>query len=205
MEQLLSITTTPIQIEVNISNARLDQSTELPSVEISRERGGYTMKAEPIRVNIDTFEIRQETGLKTDATITKELANEGMKIAYEGTARVVNEGNALAEIHNNVRPSDIAKQRSMESFKVETVMDFIPKSRPDISWDGGTISLNYQTDKLNFEWDVFDKASFEFVPPSIQFTVTERPKVEIEYLGGPIYVPPSADPNYKGSKLDIKG
>jgi hypothetical protein len=35
-----------------------------------------------------------------------------------------------------------------------------------------------------------------FLPPDLELVVTQRPQVVIKYIGGPIYVPPSADPNY---------
>ncbi|MGV8906024.1 MAG: hypothetical protein ACOH15_05450 [Acetobacterium sp.] len=58
---------------------------------------------------------------------------------------------------------------------------------------------------------------FQFVPPDIELKITQRPKVIIKYVGGPIYAPASADPNYvrppglmdiselvQGAKLDLK-
>ncbi|HZK02765.1 MAG TPA: hypothetical protein VFC96_07880, partial [Anaerovoracaceae bacterium] len=35
-----------------------------------------------------------------------------------------------------------------------------------------------------------------FTPPSFEVEILERPKVIIKYVGGPIYIPKSADPNY---------
>ena len=37
----------------------------------------------------------------------------------------------------------------------------------------------------------------EFIPGNVELIVRDRPRVEIEYIGGPIYVPPSANPNYE--------
>ena len=37
----------------------------------------------------------------------------------------------------------------------------------------------------------------------IELTVTQRPEVIIKYIGGPIYVPPSSDPNYE--PVDVRG
>ena len=67
---------------------------------------------------------------------------------------------------------------------------------PDISWDGGEMSIRYEMDKLNFDWRM-EQMSFTFVPGDIEFTVTQQPDVIIKYVGGPLYVPPSADPNYE--------
>ena len=63
-------------------------------------------------------------------------------------------------------------------------------------YDAGRAEI-YENDRSNFEIGASLKASeFEFVPGSIEFTMTQRQEVNFEYLGKPIYVPKSADPNY---------
>ena len=42
----------------------------------------------------------------------------------------------------------------------------------------------------------------EFTPGDIQIEVTQQPDVIIKYVGGPLYVPPSSDPNY--TPIDVK-
>jgi len=56
-------------------------------------------------------------------------------------------------------------------------------------------------DKLNFDWKI-DKGEFEFTPGDIELIVEQKPKVTIKYVGKPIYVPRSADPNYE--PVDVK-
>ena len=41
-----------------------------------------------------------------------------------------------------------------------------------------------------------NEPQFEFTPGDIELTVKQQPDVLIKYVGGPIYVPPSSDPNY---------
>ena len=55
--------------------------------------------------------------------------------------------------------------------------------------------IRYEMDKLNFDWRM-NEPQFEFTPGDIELTVKQRPDVVIKYVGGPIYVPPSSDPNY---------
>ena len=38
---------------------------------------------------------------------------------------------------------------------------------------------------------------------ALNFSITQQPDVKIEYVGDPIYVPPSANPNYTPA-VDIK-
>ena len=63
------------------------------------------------------------------------------------------------------------------------------------------MEIRYQMDKLNFDWKI-DKGEFEFTPGDIEITVEQQPSVIIKYMGGPIYVPRSSDPNYE--PVDVK-
>ena len=47
-----------------------------------------------------------------------------------------------------------------------------------------------------------NQMQFTFVPGDIEFKVTQQPDVVNKYIGSPLYVPPSADPNYE--PLDTK-
>ena len=206
MAQLLDITTTPISIEVTITPARLEQHTKLPKAEVTRHKGGMKIEADPIRINIDTFDMRESLGYLSDGTRIREEAQKGIKVLYQGMARVVKEGQELANNAVGMRPSDIAKNRALnEATDVQPVLEFLPKEGPDISWDGGTLNIQYEVVQLDFDWDVATQANFEFIPGDIQFIIKQMPRVDIEYIGGPIYVPPSADPNYDESQhFDVK-
>jgi hypothetical protein len=41
-----------------------------------------------------------------------------------------------------------------------------------------------------------DNLDTSFLPPDLELKVVEMPKVIIKYVGGPLYIPRSADPNY---------
>ena len=89
---------------------------------------------------------------------------------------------------------------------IETIVDFIPKEGADVTFDKGKLTLNYTPTDVNVDWENVNQSPVEFVPGNIEIIVKERPKVEIEYVGEPIYVPPSSNPNYKEPKvLDTKG
>jgi hypothetical protein len=47
------------------------------------------------------------------------------------------------------------------------------------------------------DWDTNPSAQLEFVPGSVEFIVNQRPRLEIEYTGEPIYFPRSAAPGYE--------
>lgn len=195
MNQMLNISSVPINIEVNITKAELKQSTEAPTVQINKNPGGMQIKADPIKVQIDNTAVRESLGYghKNIDTFAKDEANKGISVAYQAIATIVNEGDSLSRMETT--PPEIAASKAARTL--DTVMDFLPKGSPDISWTGNTLSINYQADQLEMDWDVQPKANLEFVPGSIEFIVNQLPKVEIEYTGEPIYFPRSAAPGYE--------
>lgn len=203
---LLQITTIPIKIEIKVTNAKFEHSEEYtqPRVNISSKNGGFVMEAEPIKINIDTYQARKSMGPghMTDGDILKQKAQEGFSIAFQGTAKDVSEGDQLAR---GMTPSEIALNNARAGATVQTIMDFLPKEGADITFDGGTLNIEYQMGTQDIDWDVHPNSPLEFIPGSVEFIVHDRPRVEIEYVGDPIYVPPSANPNYEPPFFDVRG
>ena len=189
MKRLIEITTVPIQIEMKTTNAKLEYARATAEMEISREKNGLKIKSRPIKVNIDTFEARNSLS-PTLARYLDQNAERGKQAAYEATATYANQGQLLLET-----------RIGEELVKTNVGIDFLPDPGPEITWDPGELSIRYEMDKLNFDWKM-GEGSFEFTPGDIEFTVTQRPDVVIKYVGGPIYVPPSSDPNYE--PVDVK-
>lgn len=205
--QLIKITTVPISIELKSSPAQLkntsgEQSLGVPKLSMSREKGGFKITSEPIKVNIDTYESMKSAGIMSPLDRTFEAKQKGIQIAYEATARYVADGNALADTPQSQNPiPEIAK--NYFNRNIETMLSFIPSQKPNITWKDGTLNIQYEMDEYDIDWESA-RPSFEFVPPTIELTVLERPAVIIEYIGGPIYVPPSADPNYQPPAFDMQ-
>ena len=201
MKRLIEITTVPIQIEMKTTNAKLEYARATAEMEISREKNGLKIKSRPIKVNIDTFEARNSLS-PTLARYLDQNAERGKQAAYEATATYANQGQLLLETRiGEELVTKFAQDAMMKDVKTNVGIDFLPDPGPGITWDPGELSIRYEMDKLNFDWKM-GEGSFEFTPGDIEFTVTQRPDVVIKYVGGPIYVPPSSDPNYE--PVDVK-
>lgn len=202
---LLQITTIPIQIEIKVTNAKLQYSDERqPKVNITNQNGKFVIEAEPLKLKIDTYEARKSLGEghMNDADLMQKKANEGFSIAFQGTAKVASEGNQLAR---GMSPSEIAIQNARAGATVDTIMEFLPKEGADITFDGGKLNIEYQMGSQEFDWDVHPDLPMEFIPGSVELIVRDRPRVEIEYVGDPIYVPPSSNPNYEPPAFNVIG
>ena len=200
MRPLIEIQTIPIEIQMKTTNAHLEYARGTAQMEVSRDRRGLQIRSQPIRVNIDAFEARSSI-VPTTAQSIQQGAAQGQRAAYEATAVLAQEGRMMmeAKIDQDVIPQ-LAQQKTVDQ-PAQLGIQFLPEVGPDISWTGGEMSIRYEMDKLNFDWRM-NQMQFTFVPGDIEFKVTQQPDVVIKYIGGPLYVPPSADPNYE--PLDTK-
>lgn len=201
MASLIEITSVPIEIEMKVSHARLEYTRGTADLEISRQEGGLRIKSRPIRLNMDTFESRNSVH-PTVSTAVKDSAVQGKEAAYAATAAYAQQGQLLLEA--KVDPQ-VAAQFSYNPNPTQVPtnvgIDFIPSVGPEIEWDPSVMNIRYEMDKLNFDWRM-NQQQFEFIPGDIEISVTQQPDVIIKYVGGPLYVPPSSDPNYE--PIDVK-
>lgn len=197
MFPLIEITTVPIEIEMKVTDAKLEYARGTADLEISRNNGGLHIKSRPIKLNVDTFEARNSIA-PTTARAISQAADNGTQAAYAATAAYAQQGKLLltAKVGEDMI-AQIAAQSQAQNVQTNIGIKFLPTVGPELNWDPGDMQIRYEMDKLNFDWRL-NHPSFEFTPGDIQISVTQMPDVQIKYVGGPLYVPPSADPNYEG-------
>ncbi len=212
MYPLIEIKSIPIEIRMKTTNASLEYTHGTAEMEISRsDKGGLDIKSRPIKLQLDTFEPRSSgnataQGVTQAPQITKtQLERQAQQMdrpaAYEATSAYSDQGQIMlnARIGQEIatpreRIADTgAEQDVAESMELQKGVDY--------EWEDGQMEIRYEMDKLNFDWKI-DKGEFKFTPGDIELIVEQQPSVTIKYLGGPIYVPRSADPNYE--PVDVK-
>lgn len=195
MFPLIEIQTVPIEIEMKVTSAKLEYTRGTADLEISRSDGGLSIKSRPIRLNIDTFEARNSVS-PTAVRSVEQHAQQGQQAAYSATATYAQQGQLLlnAKIGQDMISQFAANAATPQVNDVG--LSFLPSTGPEITWDPGDMQIRYEMDKLNFDWKV-NHPQFEFTPGDIELSVKQQPDVIIKYVGGPLYVPPSSDPNYK--------
>lgn len=199
MGPLIEITTVPIEIEMKTTNAQLLYSRGTAEMEVSRDKGGLNIKSRPIKLNVDSFQARSSVR-PTTAQSVQRAAQRGEQAAYQATATYAQRGQLVmdAQLGQELitqfaqETQDAQMGRSVEDFG----LGFLPEGGIDLNWEPGQMQIRYEMDKLNFDWKT-GGMGFQFVPGDIEFTMTQRPEVIIKYVGGAVYVPPSADPDYQ--------
>ena len=197
MQPLIEIRTIPISIQYKVNPAHVERQNVKAEVEIRRDKKGLSIKSRPIRLNIDSFEARNSISPSARRSV-EDLASYGQQVAYNATATIAQEGNMMVDIH--LREPVIPKIASEKTNPppADFNIKFVPDRPINIDWYPADLQIEYEMDKLNFDWQT-NRENFQFIPANIEFTVKQHPQVIIEYVGPPIYVPPSANPNYKPS------
>jgi len=194
MEQLLKITSVPISFEYKVNNARLEYKNSTASMEVTRDKGGFTMRSQPSKVDIDSSECYNSIR-PTNAQSIAQAAQKGLAASYEASATYAREGQLFlnAKIGEDMIGQIIANREAPKDTNF--TIAFLPTVRPELNWSEPELDIEYELDKLNFDWKVMN-GDFEFIPGNIEVSITQMPDIIIEYVGGPIYAPPSADPEY---------
>lgn len=196
MEQLLKLTTIPMQYQLKVTNAKLEYQNQHPTLTMETTRGGLSMKSRPAKLNIDSSEARNSV-LPSPKRVVAQNAQKGIEAAQGTAAQFAQEQRVMFNSSNsgNETLGNIFAQR-LHFPTGEFQLGFIPSAPVEMNYQAGDLVTNYEMDKLNFDLKVAN-GNFNYVAGDIEMSITQYPDLLIEYLGGPIYVPPSADPNYE--------
>jgi hypothetical protein len=188
MKQLISIETVPIKIEYvekepHRKHSRIS-AAQTAQLRISQNPERLTIQSNPISIPLqDSFEQSSVTNWEN--------------LSYTATAQYSNDGKLRMNVKFSNSDSDSGSYQFQQFHRgIDHIIDTLPKS--------GESALPLEDMRIDFDMSDLPGPSVSdqetsFLPPDLELKVVERPRVIIKYLGGPIYIPPSADPNYDPS------
>jgi hypothetical protein len=185
MDPLITIEIVPISIEYVKKETKYTAS-QLASLRISRQEDKMTIKSNPINISLtDSFE--------------RNLAAKGHNLTYKATAQYSDKGRLSMNLF--IERDDSASYRYEQvSRDIDTIINYVPLMQNNSSYDMGydidSMKINFDISRLSLGLPTAEFLDTSFFPPDIEIKVVERPKVIIKYVGGPIYIPKSADLNY---------
>lgn len=194
MRPLLEITTTPARYEYEIARAKLQISQDKPAVDRTTKRASLNMRRQAGRVEMNTVRRRSDMGFKGVVDRANFEGDRGLQIASEQTGDYASMGNQLAQFHRGANIPDTMWGQTMKHSQGDLVL--VPLSPVELHYIPASLAADYQPGEMRANWDV-GKARLDFVPGSFGLNFTEYASISINYTGGPLYVPPSADPNFE--------
>ncbi len=194
--QLLNINITPVEMQVKMTPAKLTYDNTLqPTAQVHTEQGTLTMESHTVQLQIDTYQARKSIGLENSGDFSKDMAQRGVNSMNQFISDTVQEGDQMARTEDGVTIADIVKQKMLEQPELVTV--FLPTCGADISFQPNSLSINYQPGSIDCQWNRMGGGKLNFTPGSCDIEILQRPDVQIDYIGDPNYVPPSANPHYE--------
>jgi hypothetical protein len=171
-DALIGINTTPTKVYIQQPRADFELDIKDPKVEIHTEQ---------VQIRIDQSQCFGEAGLKNNTALREDLANRSQQALAEGVSRIVAEGNQMAAIEN--RSDAIAEIAFSNSIQVlDWNIDFIPKSRPQIDYVGGTVDISLDAGYV----DIKSKPNMPIIDVEvgdIEFYLRQETSIKFEYVG----------------------
>lgn len=194
VKPLLEITTSPARYEYEVQRAKLQISQKVPTVDRRVKRAELNMRRQAGKLDINSIQRRSDMGMKGVVDRANYEGDLGRKAALEATGNYAELGNQIGNIAHGGNIPDAMWSLTMKHSKGDLVL--VPVSPIDMKYIPATLTTEYTAGEMHSNWNV-NRPQLEFVPGSFRLNFSQYPSINIEYLGGPLYVPPSADPNFE--------
>jgi hypothetical protein len=193
--QLLKISTIPMKYELEVESAKLEYKQDVnPSCDITTLPSQLEIRSKNAEIHIDTYEARKSLGLLNIDDCIKQYAAKGKEHISKQTREYVQIGEAMADIQNGTDIGDIVRQKMLEQPELYTT--FLPSAPAELSFVPAKLDISYNSGDVNLDWQIKD-SPISYKPGSVHMKIVQYARIEIQYLGGPMYVPPSADPDFE--------
>jgi hypothetical protein len=203
MKPLISIETVPISIEYT-STKQQSKARGLPGsgysaqLSVSKDSDRVTIKSEPIQIQLqDRFE--QSSPRYMAYTATAEYSKSG---TLSMNVRIQDGGGADAGSDYRFQAVGSGIDRMLDAVprtQAQTQSQ-APQTPSPLPFAG--MRIDFDVAQLQANTQISSDLATSFIPPDLEIEVVEYPKVIIKYIGGPIYFPRSADPNYDPPAAD---
>ncbi|HAZ06677.1 MAG TPA: hypothetical protein DCY58_11520 [Acetobacterium sp.] len=183
METLITIETVPIEIKFVEKEPLRLSSTQLAQASVIQTDDTQSVKPKPIRIDLqDTYEPSSNYNWNHST--------------YTATAKVEDDGNLKLNIQ--MEDGEARAIRFKQSVRsIDNMSGMIPDTGNTNDDEIAGMEISFNMGRLPSGMPAVNNLDTEFYPPDLEIEVTQQPKVIIKYVGGPIYVPRSADPDYK--------
>lgn len=177
----LRITTTNAELDMKSTQGTYSMTSQKGEQSITTTKPKMTISGEAKKVIIDSYQPRSETGLKNNIDLLSEAATLGRQAARNAVARIVADGNRMANItkHAPLAIAELAERNSKPQMH-EFNFGLTPTSKPDIDvvggqsidWEMGTTDINYTP----------VKPEINYTRGNVDIYMKQYQAIDIEYI-----------------------
>ncbi len=170
-------------IGMNTVNAKLDiYGNGRQSLQLHTEQPQLNLEIDKPVIKIDQSACFAETGLKTVKQLIRDFANQGYQKAMEYISKTASQGNMMKDIHSGDDVFVTIAEQDADDFadKGELKLVSLPKSRPIITLERGSVKMNYIKGKVVNQTTV---ASLDtrYSPGKVEIFVRQQGYINMEY------------------------
>lgn len=189
---LLEYVRTPGKYQIKTTAAALRVQQTHGKLNTQTSAGRLEQRQQHPQVRMDTVQLRSSLGYKNMPDFMNDAAQRGSAAALRAIRDYAEFGNSIKNIQNGANIPDAMFSRQMQRAQGELVI--VPLSPPNISFTQGGVETQFTPTEVQNTWTP-GSVQLEFVPGSIDFKMVQYPEINFNFMGGFIYVPPSAAPD----------
>lgn len=195
--QLLQISITNAKYEITTKPARLEYNQELiPSADVGITNAEMNLTTKPAKLDIDTYQARKSLGLANIKDTAAAKAQKGSESLSDFTQETVSETWQMAEAGATGLTYGEIERRKMIAPPPSPLTVSLPSAPAEITYRPGSFQLDFNMGEINTDWKIH-KTKFDYVAGSFNLDITQKPRVDIEYIGSPLYFPSGSNPGLK--------
>lgn len=177
----LEINTQLAKVGINKTDAFLSIKSPMPRFKTRTKAIEAHMEIENAQVIIDQKQCFGEIGHKTPEMFAQYNAYRSRLKGSRAIDDIVKKGDILARVDKNPRAIQRLAKGAMGKRQDYTV-DSVPKSRPEVSIDGGTMNINWDMGRVELE-AVIKRPNISATKASIGIYLLQKPYIDITYKG----------------------
>lgn len=163
----------PSSIKIEITRAKLLYDITPLQIKIETDKKGLKIHTEPIKIEIDNRDFFSSLGYKTLDEIAQESVNLGKQAVVKAISKYTQQKNAMFG-PNAMSIGEIKMKQMLKP--IQSMMTYIPKDKPKISWSGGDVDIDYEKDDIEISW-IPSKIEFQYIPYDIKYYTDEWKEV----------------------------
>ena len=180
----------PIRIEqehaqIGIINhrAKLVIESNRPMMKVVRRPAKMNITRQRPSFQVDWAEVRNRIfAHKQGSSFVIDLGHEASARGRRATEEIVQDGNRMGAIHLQGDPvADIAR-RKMVSDQPELNVNPVPQPLPEITWNPGSMTIDWEVHQLEIEWEGLGKPNIQVEPHSVEIFLRNRPSIKIFFI-----------------------
>jgi len=183
IRQLLSISTVPMRLELNVSSGQFNMSSPKAELEISSTKSKLDINSDRIKIKIDGRDMRASMGLYTQDMFRKKTERDAKEVTLQAIGDIGEDWRTITESQGRAF-IDVCMKNAGWRYDLPTTIGWLPNVKPDISWEGGGLSkISFSHHSLEIKWRTNERPAIEYNTGKKDIRVSQYNKVNIEYLG----------------------